>query len=175
MKNKSSSRIRPVAATLTKHRTSLRCVTAKTVFWANCASAADPAQRLPLAKVVGYSIRRENNYVEGQMRSVVLTAAVVVLAVGPIGGAGRAAAMVQKAPLASGNMTVLVQDQQELKQQQLKQQQLQRQELMEREKAARAEMRRAMIKHEEAKIIGRVKKYLHTEYESYGNPGGGRP
>jgi hypothetical protein len=109
------------------------------------------------------------------MRSVVLAAAVVVLAVGPIGGAAPAAAMVQKAPLASGKMTVLVQDQQQPKQQQLQQQQFQRQELMEREKAAKAEMRRAMIKHEEAKIIGRVKKYLHTEYESYGNPVGGRP
>jgi predicted Holliday junction resolvase-like endonuclease len=104
------------------------------------------------------------------MRSDILTAAVVVLAVGPICGAGPAGAMVQKVPLAAGKMTVLVQDQQQqqqLKQQQLQQQQqFQRQELMEREKAAKA-MRRAMIKHEEEKVIGTVKKYLHPEYESY--------
>ena len=100
------------------------------------------------------------------MRSDILAAAVVVLAVGPICGAGPAGAMMQKVPLAAGKMTVLVQDQQQLKQQQLQQQQFQRQELMEREKAAKA-MRRAMIKHEEAKVIGTVKKYLHREYESY--------
>jgi predicted Holliday junction resolvase-like endonuclease len=100
------------------------------------------------------------------MQSDILTAAVVVLAVGSISGAGPVGAMVQKAPLATTKMTVLVQDQQQLKQQQLQQQQSQRQELQEREMAAKA-MRRAMIKREEAKIIGSVKKYLHTEYESY--------
>jgi hypothetical protein len=115
---------------------------------------------------IGYYVWSENNLVEGKMRSDIFTAAVVVLAVGSISGAGPAGAMVQKAPLATSKMTMLVQDRQQLKQQQLQQQQFQRQELQEREKAAKA-MRRAMIKREEAKIIGNVKKYLHTEYGSY--------
>lgn len=106
------------------------------------------------------------------MRIDILGAAFAALAAGLISATGPALAMMQGASVAPATAVVLVQDQQELQRQQLKQQQMQRQQLMQREKA---EMRRAMIKHEEQKIIGTAKKYLH-EYEenNAGAMGGNR-